>query len=73
MDYSRDRGGHHKRRDNDGDALHRRRRKLDTDDASTVVGICVSFLVMTTGVLVSIVCVDLLTELLHIGLRLQTP
>lgn len=72
MDDDQDRSGHHKRRNNDGDALHRPASKLTSDDDATVIGICVCLLVMLTGALVCIVCFDLLMVLLHIGFHLQT-
>ena len=52
--------GYHKRRDNDGDSLYRPKCKLTADDAGTVIGLCVSFLVMLTGALVYIVIFGLL-------------
>jgi hypothetical protein len=68
MDENHEQSGHHKRRDNDCDPLHR---PTCSDDA-TVIGICVSPLVVLTGALVGIVCFDLLMALLHIRLHLQT-
>jgi hypothetical protein len=72
VDDDQDRGADHKRRDKDGDSLHRGRFILTSDDAATVIGICVNLLVMLTGALICIVCFGLLMVLLHIGLHLQT-
>jgi hypothetical protein len=60
--------GHHKRGDNDGESLQRPRSKLTGDDASTVIGLCVSFLVMLTGALVYIVGFGLLMAMVHFWL-----
>jgi hypothetical protein len=64
--------GHHKRRCNGGASLPRSRCRLTCDDVATVIGICVSLLVMLAGALVCIVCFGLLMVLLHIGLHLLT-
>jgi hypothetical protein len=72
MDDDQGRGADYVCRNNDGDSRHRPRCKLTSDDVATVIGICVSLLVMLTGALVCIVCFGLLMMLLHIGLHLQT-
>jgi hypothetical protein len=64
--------GHHKRRDKHGRSLHRPGYWLTCDDVATMIGICVSLLVMLTGALVWIVCFGLLMVLLHIGLHFLT-
>ena len=71
MDDDQDRGADHKRRDNNSDSLHRPTCKLTSDDDATVVGICVSLLVMLTGALVCTICFDLLM-VLRIWLHVQT-
>ena len=71
MEDDQDRGADHKRRDNGGDSLHRPTCKLTSNDAATVIGICVSLLVMLTGALVCIVCFGLLM-VLHIWHHVQT-
>ena len=48
------------------------RRMFTGHDAATVIGICVSLLVMLTGALVCIVCLDLLTMSSQFWLHLQT-
>ncbi len=45
---------------------------LTADDASAVIGVCVSLLVILIGALACVVCFDLLVVLLHIELHLQT-
>jgi hypothetical protein len=73
MDDDQDRGADHKRPDNDGDSLHRPACKPTSDDAATVIGVCVSLLAMLVGALVCIASFGLLmVVLLHIGLHLQT-
>jgi hypothetical protein len=72
MDDDQVQCGHHKCRDNDGCSLHRPRPKLTADDAFTVIGICVSLLVMLAGALVCFVCFGLLMVLLHIWLHVPT-
>ena len=63
------RGADHKRRGGDSDSLHRAASTLTSDDAATVIGICVSLLVALTGVLAYIVCIGLLIVLSHGGLH----
>jgi hypothetical protein len=72
MDDDQDRGADRKRQGNDGDSLHRPTCKLTSDDVATVIGTCVSLLVMLAGAFICIVCFGLLMVLLHIGLHLQT-
>jgi hypothetical protein len=72
VDDDQDRGADHKRRDNDGDSPHRPICKLTSDAAATVIGICVSLLVMLTGAFLFIVCFGLLMVLLHIWIHVQT-
>ena len=72
MDDDQGRGADHERQDNDSDSRHRPRCKLTSDDVATVIGICVSLLVMLTGALLCIVCFGVLMMLLHFGLHLQT-
>ena len=64
--------GHNNRRCNHGRSLHWPRCRLTCDDVASVIGICVSLLVMLAGALVCIVCFGLLMVLLHIGLHLLT-
>jgi hypothetical protein len=64
--------GHQNRRCNHGRSFHRPRYWLTCDDVATMIGICVSLLVMLTGALVCIVCFGLLMVLLHIGLHFLT-
>jgi hypothetical protein len=72
MDDDQGRGAGHKRRDNDGDSLHRPTCKLTSDDVAAVIGTCVSLLVMLASALVCIVCFGLLMVLLHMWLHVQT-
>jgi hypothetical protein len=58
-----DRGFDHQRLDNHGDSLHRPTCTLTSDDAATVIGICVSLLTLITGALIFVVCFELLTVL----------
>jgi hypothetical protein len=60
------------RRCNHGRSLHRPRWMLTSDDVATVIGICVSLLIMLAGALVCIACFGLLMVLMHIGLQLLT-
>lgn len=53
----------HKCRSNDGGSLHRAASTITGDDAATLVGICVSLLVLITGALVFVFCIELLTVL----------
>ena len=62
-------GADHKRRGNDGDSLHRAASTLTSDDAATVIGICVSLLAVLTGALVCIACIGLLIALSRGGLH----
>ena len=68
MEDHHDQSGHHKRRDHDSDSLHQPRCTLTADDASTVIGLCVSFLVMLAGVLAYIIGFGLLMALVHLWL-----
>jgi len=70
MDDDRGRGAGHKRRDDD--SQHRPTCKLTSDDIATVIGTCVSLLVMLASALVCIVCFGLLMVLLHMWLHVQT-
>ena len=63
--------GRRNRRCNHGRPLRWPKCRL-TYAAASVIGICVSLLVMLAGALVCIVCFGLLMVLLHIGLYLQT-
>jgi hypothetical protein len=47
-------------------------RILNGDDGATVIGICVSLLIMSAGALVCIVSFDLLKALVQLWLYLQT-
>jgi hypothetical protein len=48
---------------NDVDSLHREAFALTSDDAATVIGICVSLLALVTGALALVICFELLTVL----------
>ena len=72
MDDDHNQSGHPTRRNNDVNLLYQAEHELTGEDAVTVIGICISLLVMLIGALVCIVCCRHLTLLLQIWLHLLT-
>jgi len=66
MYENRDRRSHSKCSDNAETFFYRPRCMWTADDTATVFGICVSLLIVLPGILGYIICVSLLSTLVHV-------